>query len=75
MDVFNPSGAAPKNNTPILAPTMPTMPAQQMNFFVPSPNQQQNVSAKLFNILPRPAGMVFHDGRWTVPSFELNLCI
>lgn len=44
VDVFNPSGAAPKNSTPILAPTMPTMPAQQMNFFVPSPNSQQNVS-------------------------------
>lgn len=48
VDVFNPSGAAPKNDKPILAPTMPTMPPQSnMNFFIPAavPNTNQpNVS-------------------------------
>lgn len=52
VDVFNPSGAAPKNDTPLLAPIMPTMPAQSnMNFFVPAavPNtNQQNVSNFIF---------------------------
>lgn len=46
VDVFNPSGAAPKNDAPILAPMMPTLPAQT-NFFVPAAvqnNAQQNVS-------------------------------
>lgn len=54
VDVFNPSGAAPKNDAPLLAPIMPTMPAQSnMNFFVPAavPNtNQQNVS-KLFHLI------------------------
>lgn len=49
VDVFNPSGAAPKNDAPLLAPIMPTMPAQtNMNFFIPAavPNtNQQNVSS------------------------------
>lgn len=46
VDVFNPSGAAPKNDAPILAPMIPTM-STQPNFFVPAamPNtNQQNVS-------------------------------
>lgn len=46
VDVFNPSGAAPKNDTPILAPMMPTLPTQP-SFFVPAAvpnNNQQNVS-------------------------------
>lgn len=35
VDVFNPSGAAPKNEAaPILAPSIPTMP-NQSNFFIP----------------------------------------
>lgn len=50
VDVFNPSGAAPKNDTPILAPTMPTLPTQP-SFFIPAatiPNtkEQQNVGAQ-----------------------------
>lgn len=51
VDVFNPQGAAPKNDTPILAPMMPTLPTQP-SFFVPAavPNNiQQNVSD--FNII------------------------
>lgn len=52
VDVFNPSGAAPKNDKPILAPTMPTMPAQSnMNFFIPAAvpnNNQQNVSKFIY---------------------------
>lgn len=52
VDVFNPSGAAPRNETPLLAPIMPTMPVQtNMNFFVPAavPNtNQQNVSSNSF---------------------------
>lgn len=46
VDVFNPSGAAPKNDTPILAPMMPTLPTQP-TFFVPANlpnNNQQSVS-------------------------------
>lgn len=47
VDVFNPQGAAPKNDTPILAPMMPMALQTQPSFFVPAavPNtNQQNVS-------------------------------
>lgn len=46
VDVFNPSGAVPKNDTPILAPMMPSTLPAQTNFFVPAAvpnNNQQNV--------------------------------
>ncbi|XP_055309388.1 protein transport protein Sec16A-like isoform X3 [Sitodiplosis mosellana] len=55
VDVFNPSGAAPKNDIPILAPMMPMMPTlpTQPSFFVPAatvPNtKEQNQDEFFYN--------------------------